>query len=350
MKHNVALSFADGNTLFFKAGHNDLLMDAALRHGVTLPIDCREGVCGTCKGLCESGQYEIEYADEEALTGQEAEQRYVLSCQTRIQSDSTFYYDFASSLCNQTGQPGSLKRTATITGLQDASADSTLLALTLAADQTTLNFLPGQYANLHIPGTELTRAYSFAIGPQVSGELQQLTFLIRKLPNGQMGKYLHQARVGDTLELEGPFGTFYLREPDKPMYFIAGGTGLSAFLAMLDVLKELKEQPESVSYPIRLYYGVNRLEDLCEQHRLDAYRTQLPDFDWTPVVSNPASNWQGSTGYIQEHLPLATLRDAPFDMYLCGPPPMIDAVTHWCVDHHLDNGKLYSEKFTAPVS
>jgi anthranilate 1,2-dioxygenase reductase component len=344
MKHNVALSFADGNTLFFKAGHNDLLMDAALRKGITLPIDCREGVCGTCKGLCESGQYEIEYADEEALTKQEAEQRYVLSCQTRIQSDSTFYYDFASSLCNQTGN---LKRIATITGLKDASADSTLLELTLAANQPALNFLPGQYANLHIPDSGLTRAYSFANGPKVSEELQSLTFLIRKLPNGQMGQYLQHASVGDTLELEGPFGTFYLRQPDKPMYFIAGGTGLSAFLAMLDVLKT---QVGHASYPIRLYYGVNRLEDLCEQQRLDEYRQQLPDFDWIPVVSQPSNEWQGKQGYIPDHLPLSDLRDGAFDMYLCGPPPMIDAVTLWCAEHHLNNSKLYSEKFTAPAS
>ncbi|WP_221798891.1 anthranilate 1,2-dioxygenase electron transfer component AntC [Oceanobacter mangrovi] len=340
MTHTVALSFADGNTLFFKAGHNDLLMDAALRNGITLPIDCREGVCGTCKGLCESGQYEMEYADEEALTEAETADRYVLSCQTRIQSDATFYYDFASSLCSH--QPASLQ-TAVITELKDVSADTTLLQLALPERNSTLEFLPGQYANLHIPGSELTRAYSFANAPTPDNQLQ---FLIRKLPNGQMGQYLQQARVGDQLQIEAPFGAFYLREVTRPVYFLAGGTGLSAFLAMLDVLVQ---QAAPVQQPIRLYYGVNQVADLCQQERLNHYRTLLPDFDWQPVVSQPDDSWNGLSGYIQQHLPLSALRDEAFDMYLCGPPPMIDAVNQWCDEHQLQHGKLYSEKFTAPV-
>ncbi len=339
MQHTVALSFADGNTLFIKAEHNDLLMDAAMRHGVTLPIDCREGVCGTCKGLCESGRYELEYADEEALTEAEANNRFVLTCQTRVQSDGTYFYDFDSSLCSH---QQSMRKPARITSLQPVSDDTSILELTLTDASETLAFLPGQYANLCIPGSDQTRAYSFSNAPNAENTLQ---FLIRLLPNGLMGQYLPGAQVGDTIDLEGPFGTFYLREPQRPLYFLAGGTGLSAFLSMLDILVQ---QPEPVTFPIRLYYGVNREEDLCEQARLAAYQTQLPDFDWVPVVSRPNEHWQGLTGHIQQHLPLAALREGVFDLYLCGPPPMIDAVTQWCIEHQLDNGKIYAEKFISP--
>ncbi|WP_165678955.1 2Fe-2S iron-sulfur cluster-binding protein, partial [Metapseudomonas otitidis] len=100
MDHKVALSFADGTTQFLTVQGNERLLDAALRHGLTLPLDCREGVCGTCRGLCESGQYSLDYADEEALSPEELAERHILACQTRVQSDATFRFDFDASLCN----------------------------------------------------------------------------------------------------------------------------------------------------------------------------------------------------------------------------------------------------------
>ncbi|MBF3260363.1 2Fe-2S iron-sulfur cluster binding domain-containing protein, partial [Pseudomonas aeruginosa] len=77
MNHKVALSFADGKTLFLPVGHDDLLLDAALRHGINLPLDCREGVCGTCMGRCEAGSYSLDYADEDTLSAADLEQRKV---------------------------------------------------------------------------------------------------------------------------------------------------------------------------------------------------------------------------------------------------------------------------------
>ncbi len=100
MNHKVALSFADGKTLFLPVGHDDLLLDAALRHGINLPLDCREGVCGTCMGRCEAGSYSLDYADEDTLSAADLEQRKVLACQTRVRSDAAFYFDFASTLCH----------------------------------------------------------------------------------------------------------------------------------------------------------------------------------------------------------------------------------------------------------
>ncbi|MDO2286080.1 2Fe-2S iron-sulfur cluster-binding protein, partial [Escherichia coli] len=89
-----------GKTLFLPVGHDDLLLDAALRHGITLPLDCREGVCGTCMGRCEAGSYSLDYADEDTLSAADLEQRKVLACQTRVRSDAAFYFDFASTLCH----------------------------------------------------------------------------------------------------------------------------------------------------------------------------------------------------------------------------------------------------------
>ena len=103
MNHKVAFSFADGKTLFFPVQGNEILLDAALRNGIKIPLDCREGVCGTCMGRCESGSYAMDYADEETLSAEDLAQRKILSCQTRVQSDAAFYFDFDSSLCSAAG-------------------------------------------------------------------------------------------------------------------------------------------------------------------------------------------------------------------------------------------------------
>ncbi|MEX3694369.1 2Fe-2S iron-sulfur cluster-binding protein [Paraburkholderia sp. BR14263] len=81
-----------------------MLLDAALRSGVNIPLDCREGVCGTCQGRCESGSYTQDYVDEEALSPDDLAARKILSCQTRLQSDASFYFDFDSSLCGAGGK------------------------------------------------------------------------------------------------------------------------------------------------------------------------------------------------------------------------------------------------------
>ena len=119
MNHKVAFSFADGKTLFFPVGANEILLDAALRNGIKIPLDCREGVCGTCQGRCESGDYSQDYVDEEALSSLDLQQRKMLSCQTRVKSDATFYFDFDSSLCNA---PGPVQVRGTVSCLTPTTA------------------------------------------------------------------------------------------------------------------------------------------------------------------------------------------------------------------------------------
>ncbi|PPC75173.1 anthranilate dioxygenase reductase [Pokkaliibacter plantistimulans] len=337
MQHNVAFSFADGKTLFFKAKHNELLLDAALRNGITIPLDCREGVCGTCKGRCESGRYEQDYVDEEALTEQELAERAILTCQTRVHSAASFYYDFDSSLCSQ---DGTQTLQATVTSVQQVSPTTAILHLD-ASTSSRLDYLPGQYARIRIPDLEgeVWRSYSFATCPNDSNQLQ---FLIRLLPSGAMSDYIrHRCQPGQLLTLEAPFGAFYRRHVSKPLYMLAGGTGLSAFLGMLD---ELAEQG-GCGQPVTLYYGVTTEADLCELERLQRYVTRIPGFSWHAVVMKPAETWQGKRGVIPDHLDVSLLQGQPFDMYMCGPPPMVEAVRQWLSQQEITGGQLYFEKF-----
>ena len=263
MNHKVAFSFADGKTLFFPVGANEILLDAALRNGIKIPLDCREGVCGTCQGRCESGDYTQDYVDDEALSSLDLQQRKMLSCQTRVKSDATFYFDFDSSLCNA---PNPVQVRGTVSEVQQVSASTAILHVQLDAP---LDFLPGQYARLSVPGTDSWRSYSFA---NLAGN--QLQFLIRLLPDGVMSNYLRErCQVGDELLMEAPLGAFYLRHVTQPLVLVAGGTGLSALLGMLDQLAATAATSRCISY-----YGVRGAEDLCEATRIAAYAATTAGF------------------------------------------------------------------------
>lgn len=334
MNHKVAFSFADGKTLFFPVQGNEILLDAALRNGIKIPLDCREGVCGTCMGRCESGSYAMDYADEETLSAEDLAQRKILSCQTRVQSDAAFYFDFDSSLCSAAG-PASHR--GVVSGVEQVSASTAILRLQV--EGPALDYLPGQYARLRVPGTDAVRSYSFANRPNAQNQLQ---FLIRLLPGGAMSGYIRErCQPGDEIRFEAPLGAFYLRHVERPLLLVAGGTGLSAFLGMLDELAEAG----GCGQPVHLYYGVRQAADLCELERIAAYAERIPGFAFTPVISDDAG-WDGKRGYVTEHFDAAALRDAPFDMYLCGPPPMVESVKEWLQAQGLENGRLYLEKFT----
>ncbi len=335
MGHSVALNFADGKTFFISVNPDELLLNAAIRQGINLPLDCREGVCGTCQGQCETGIYEQEYVDEDALSERDLAERKMLACQTRVKSDAAFYFDHHSNICNA----GETEKIATtVTHVELVSATTAILHLDASQHQQQLQYLPGQYARLQIPDTVDWRSYSFANRPNANNQLQ---FLIRLLPDGVMSNYLRdRCQIGQTLMIEAPLGSFYMREVERPLVFVAGGTGLSAFLGMLDHLVEQPNMPA-----IALYYGVNTEADLCEQHRLQDYATRLPNFSYLPIVSRATESWTGKTGYIHEHLNKEQLAESAFDLYLCGPPPMIEAVKDWLDQNTLTHCRVYSEKF-----
>lgn len=335
MGHSVALNFSDGKTFFISVNNDELLLDAAIRQGINLPLDCREGVCGTCQGQCETGIYEQEYVDEEALSARDLAERKMLACQTRVQSDAAFFFDHDSNICNA---GDTLKIAATVTQVELVSETTAILHVDASSHTQQLQYLPGQYARLQIPDTDEWRSYSFANRPNTSNQLQ---FLIRLLPDGVMSNYLRdRCQVGQTIVMEAPLGSFYLREVEKPLVFIAGGTGLSAFLGMLDNLAEQHNPPK-----IELFYGVNKETDLCEQQRLQDYANKIANFNYHPIVTQATETWSGKTGFIHEHLNKDQLAEQAFDMYLCGPPPMIEAVKTWLDTAALSNFKIYSEKF-----
>ncbi len=343
MSYTIALNFEDGVTRFIGCKAGETVLDAAYRQRVNLPMDCSDGVCGTCKGHCEQGDFELgdEYL-EEALSDEEAAEGQVLTCQMVPSSDCVIQVPVASSLCKT--QVG--KITGTLAVVEPLSEDSIELAIDLD-DDAELAFLPGQYIHIDVPGSEAHRSYSFSSKP---GE-RRATFLIRNIRNGVMSGYLtERAKAGDRLSLTGPLGSFYLREITRPVLMLAGGTGLAPFLSMLEQLAQKRAEGQGgaqsgCAQPIHLIYGVNKDDHLVKTDALDAFAERLPGFSYSTVVVDEASE-HPRKGYVTHHMDAEVMHDGDIDVYLCGPPPMVDAVLKHFDKEGIVPQSFHYEKFT----
>ncbi|MBU9325330.1 ring-hydroxylating dioxygenase ferredoxin reductase family protein [Burkholderia gladioli] len=329
--YRIALNFEDGVTRFIECKAGEKVLDAAFRARINLPMDCSDGVCGTCKCRAESGSYELgdDYI-EDALSEDEKDQGLVLTCQMVPQSDCVIAVPASSQVC-KTGQGGFAATVSKVEPHKDAA-----IVLELEADASAPVFLPGQYVNIEVPGSGQHRAYSFSSAP---GDTR-LAFLIKKIPGGVMSRWLEAARPGDTLRMHGPLGSFYLRELRRPLLFLAGGTGLAPFLSMLEVLAR-----SAPTQRVHLIYGVTRDLDLVQVEAIEAYAARLPNFSFATVVADAAST-HPRKGWVTQHIPADALNDGEVDVYLCGPPPMVDAVRRYFDETGVKPRSFHYEKFT----
>ncbi|PZP62634.1 MAG: NADH oxidase [Pseudoxanthomonas spadix] len=338
MSYRIALNFEDGVTRFIDCNPGEKVLDAAFRARVNLPMDCSDGVCGTCKCRAEAGAYDLgeDYIDD-ALSADEAAAGLVLTCQMVPASDCTIAVPVTSAAC-KTGT--SRFRAAVVDVVPHADA---ALELKLEALEDAPAFLPGQYVNITVPGSGgQTRSYSFSSPPGSDTP----AFLIKRVPGGLMSSYLDSASPGQVLELTGPLGSFYLRAVTRPVLMLAGGTGLAPFLAMLAQLERTGS-----AHPVHLMYGVTRAADLVLVEQLQGFAERLDFFGFTTCVVDPASR-HPKVGYVTDHLPPEALHAGEVDVYLCGPPPMVDAVRNHFTAIALSPANFYYEKFTpnAPAS
>jgi benzoate/toluate 1,2-dioxygenase reductase subunit len=334
MSHKIALNFEDGVTRFIDANAGETVADAAYRQGINIPLDCRDGACGACKCFAEAGRYDLgeEYV-EDALSEDEAEQGYVLTCQMRAESDCVMRVPASSQVCKT--QQASFE--AAISAVRQLS-DSTIALSIKGEALSKLAFLPGQYVNLRVPGSEQSRAYSFS-SLQKDGEV---SFLIRNVPGGLMSSFLtNLAKAGDSMSLAGPLGSFYLREIKRPLLLLAGGTGLAPFTAMLEKIAE-----QGSEHPLHLIYGVTNDFDLVEMERLEALAARIANFTYSACVANPDSSYPHK-GYVTQHIAPKHLNDGDVDVYLCGPPPMVEAVSGYIREQGIAPVNFYYEKFAA---
>ncbi|MFT6425926.1 MAG: benzoate/toluate 1,2-dioxygenase reductase subunit [Celeribacter sp.] len=328
MPYQVALNFEDGVTRVINVEEDEMVTDAAFRQKINLPMDCRDGVCGTCKCKAETGTYELEFYMEEAMTEEEAAEGFVLPCQMTVESDCVLSIPVSSEMC----KTGAQSMNGMITGI-DALSD-TSFNLTVALDKA-LGFLPGQYVNISVPGTDMHRSYSFSSKPNDA----TATFLIRNLPGGVMSSYLATGATDAPVTLTGPMGAFYLRPIARPQLWLAGGTGLAPFLSMLEQLAE-----QGTDQPITLYYAVTKAADLVELERVKTLAAVIGTVTVITIVAD-ADEGHARSGFVTDHITADELNGGDVDVYLCGPPPMVEAVRGHFKTLGTEPATFYFEKF-----
>jgi benzoate/toluate 1,2-dioxygenase reductase subunit len=155
-----------------------------------------------------------------------------------------------------------------------------------------------------------------------------------------MSSWLGGAQPGQPVQLTGPLGSFYLRAVKRPLLFLAGGTGLAPFLSMLEELAL-----QGAQQPVHLIYGVTRDQDLVMVDRLVEYARRISGFTFGTCVADPQTQ-HPHQGYVTQHMPAQVLRDGNVDVYLCGPPPMVDAVQKHFKAAAIAPASFHYEKFT----
>jgi len=334
-KHTVVATFSDGikQNILMDAG--ETVLDAAEKQGVFLANDCREGVCGVC--TCQSKAGDFEMSSKMALSSREQAEGKVLPCTLSVASDVELSFDYPSDFFTP-----KLKHNfkATLRSIDKIAETTIRVVLDAEPLPHQIDYASGQFVSMQIPGTHEWRSYSMANTPNSANRLE---FIVRLLPDGVMSRYLTtEAKVGDTLVLSPPKGSFYLREVTRPLLLIAGGTGLSAILSMLRSVSE----GEHYKQTIRLIYGVNTPADVCETEQLDVLKNQLPHFSYDIICTASDGQWNGPVGYVTALLSNESVHYGEVDAYLCGPPPMIDAVNGWFDQSGLESQRVYAEKFT----
>jgi benzoate/toluate 1,2-dioxygenase reductase subunit len=330
MAYNVALNFEDGFTRFIECRPGETVADASYRVGINIPLDCRDGACGTCKCRVQSGDYDPGSYIEDALTEEEAGEGLALACQMKPKADLVLDIFASTEVCKSKGQ---IFRTR-LKSVDRLSETTIAFSLEGAGP---IAFLPGQYVNVLVPGSDQRRSYSFSSPPGAEAH----SFLVRDIPRGLMSTFLREkARPGTEMEFIGPSGSFYLRQIRRPLLFLAGGTGLAPFLSMLGKIAETGS-PQ----PIHMVYGVTNDPDLVAVEQLEAFARRIPDFTFTTCVA-AGDSAHPRKGYVTHHIEPGHLNGGEVDIYLCGPPAMVEAVRDWLGEQGVTPAAFYYEKFS----
>jgi len=291
------------------------ILESALDAGFTLPYGCRNGACGSCKGKLVSGDVDYGKYQDSALSDDDRRQGLALFCCARPQSDIVIE-------CREVGTVKDIPIKTLPCRVQKidlVAPDVMALQLKLPANER-LQFLAGQYIEFLLKDGR-RRAFSLANAPH-DDELLQLH--VRLAPGGAFTEHVfHGMKEKDILRFEGPHGTFFLREDsNKPIVFVAGGTGFAPIKAMIEHALHTR-----LMRPMTLYWGARRPVDLYQHSLAVRWQREHPHFSYVPVLSDalPEDGWSGRTGLVHR----AAMKDfadlSYHQVYVCGAPAMVDA-------------------------
>ncbi|HHI93067.1 MAG TPA: CDP-6-deoxy-delta-3,4-glucoseen reductase [Gammaproteobacteria bacterium] len=322
----------------FNVEYGESVLDAALRHGYAFPYGCRNGGCGACKGKLLDGSVDYGTNRPPALSAEDVSRGLALFCQAHATSD-------LSVEVKEIGEAESLEiktLPTKVTKKEFLSHDVVRLYLKLPEAER-IQFRAGQYIDILLPDGR-KRSFSLANAPHDDALIE---LHIRHVDGGDFTGYvMDELHEKDILRIEGPHGSFFLREEaQRPLIFMAGGTGFAPIKGIIE-----HALAEGLSQPMHLYWGVREEKDLYLSELPQKWAKYLPHFHFVPVFSEPtaSSGQPGSarTGYVHD----AIIEDFPegmekFDVYASGPPVMVHAGFDAFKKHGLIENRYFSDAF-----
>ena len=322
----------------YAAELDEALLAAAIRNGIGLPYGCKDGACGSCKckkleGTIVQGTHQLK-----ALSLEEAAQGFILTCCATALTDVVIE---SRNVTDESAFP--IKKMPTrVASLSKASHDVMLMRLQLPAADV-FKYHAGQYVEFMLRDGA-RRAYSMANAPHTQAETPQVELHVRHTPGGKFTDHVFSAmKEKEILRVEGPFGSFYLREDStKPMVLLASGTGFAPIKAMIEHM-----QFKRITRPAVLYWGGRRPADLYIHDWVLARVAEMPNLSYVPVVSDALAEdaWTGRTGFVHN----AVLKDLPdlsrHQVYACGAPIVVDSAQVAYIEAGLPEDEFFADSF-----
>ena len=313
---------------------DETLLNVLSQNKIFIPSACGgKATCGLCKCKVTEGGGDIKPTEEPYLSKKDREEGIRLSCQVKVKDQMKI--EIPESMLN------AQEFKTVVSKVEDLTYDTKLIQLKLV-EPSSMNFKPGQYAQLKVPGIEIIRAYSIASHPKYTDRIE---FIVRMVPKGQATTFVHKALdIGDKVIVTGPYGDFYLQEDsNKDMVCIAGGSGKAPIRSILYYLKD-----QGMPRKVRYFFGAKAKRDLYYTEEFMALAKEFPNFEYIPALSepDPGDDWDGEVGLITDVLDRLTgdLKDA--EAYLCGSPGMIDACIKVLKKHDIPDKQVFYDKFS----
>jgi NAD(P)H-flavin reductase/ferredoxin len=302
-----------GKTITVKEGQT--ILDAAIRNGIQVAYGCRHGSCSACKCQVLDGDFEImDRVSEYSLMSFEREEGFILMCSTLAESDLVIEIEEEES-----DLPFFAVHDFEAEIVENAACthDIHMIKLKLQEPQN-IEYASGQFFEFDIPGLEDTRAYSLANKYQNGSMLE---FHIKRVSEGKGSNFICDLQVGDVVTGSGPYGSMQLRNRDKDLIFIAGGSGMAPIKSLLEEIFS-----EYFENRVWFFYGARAKKDLYYVEEWMELAEQHPNFHFVPALSQPdaTDEWDGEVGFIADVISRKIEDMSNMDAYLCGPPIMIE--------------------------
>lgn len=318
-------------------GKNTILQ-TALEQGVAFPHNCRVGGCGACKCKLVEGKVKELTDKSYLLSAEEMQDGYILGCQSVPLTDVVI--EAPNVVADGEALPVQ-SVAGKIAGLKKLNHD--IIELTIALDDA-VEYKAGQYADVSVPGViDEARSYSFAMANR-GRPMKLARFHVRLVPGGEFTEWLHNtAETGVAVQLEAPYGDFYMRPSDAPVLCVAGGSGMAPIKALLE-----QAAHDELNRDVTYFFGARTQADLYGLADMDKIAAKWrARFEFVPVLSDEPedSDWQGLRGFVTEHINALGDRLEDHHVYMCGPPPMLDAAIAVCEQGGIASKHIHFDKF-----